>query len=382
MKKLAIIGASYLQEPLIEKAKSMGVETHVFAWKCGDIGETTADYFYPISIVEKEQILEECRKIGINGICSIASDLAAITVNYVANKMGLISNTMDCTYVSTNKNAMRVCFEKNNDPSPKSIKVQAVEELEGIELSYPIIVKPLDRSGSRGITKLESSEGLADAIENAKKQGFEKAALVEEFATGQEYSVEYVSWQGKHIFLALTHKYTTGAPHFIETGHYEPAGVDMVTLQKVQTVVEHALTSLGIEYGASHTELKISKQGDIKLIEIGGRMGGDFIGSDLVKLSTGVDFVEKVIEIALGIEPVVQKKCERAAGVHFIFGQEDIETLNQLKCEHPEYLVAEEVHEVTDEQVVDSSARFGYFLISADSVEDLMRYLPDKVEEE
>lgn len=223
---------------------------------------------------------------------------------------------------------------------------------------------------------------MADAIENAKKQGFEKAALVEEFATGQEYSVEYVSWQGKHIFLALTHKYTTGAPHFIETGHYEPAGVDMVTLQKVQTVVEHALTSLGIEYGASHTELKISKQGDIKLIEIGGRMGGDFIGSDLVKLSTGVDFVEKVIEIALGIEPVVQKKCERAAGVHFIFGQEDIETLNQLKCEHPEYLVAEEVHEVTDEQVVDSSARFGYFLISADSVEDLMRYLPDKVEEE
>ena len=81
MKKLAIIGASYLQEPLIEKAKSMGIETHVFAWAAGDVGEKSADYFYPISIVEKDEILKRCREIGIDGICTIASDLAVITVN-------------------------------------------------------------------------------------------------------------------------------------------------------------------------------------------------------------------------------------------------------------------------------------------------------------
>ena len=61
MKKLAIIGASYLQEQLIEKAKSMGIETHVFAWAAGDVGEKSADYFYPISIVEKDEILKKCR---------------------------------------------------------------------------------------------------------------------------------------------------------------------------------------------------------------------------------------------------------------------------------------------------------------------------------
>lgn len=72
MKKIAIIGASYLQNPLILKAKEMGVETHVFAWECGDIGEQTADFFYPISIVEKEQILEKCKAIEIDGICTIA----------------------------------------------------------------------------------------------------------------------------------------------------------------------------------------------------------------------------------------------------------------------------------------------------------------------
>ena len=88
--KLAIIGASYLQLPLIQSAKRRGIETHVFAWQSGDVGEKEADFFYPISTVEKEQILDECRRIGIDGICSIASDLAMITVNYVAEQMGLV----------------------------------------------------------------------------------------------------------------------------------------------------------------------------------------------------------------------------------------------------------------------------------------------------
>ena len=92
MKKLAIIGASYLQLPLILKAKDLGLETHVFAWAAGDVGEEAADHFYPISITEKDLILEECRKIGISGICSIASDLAVLTVNYVAENMGLTGN--------------------------------------------------------------------------------------------------------------------------------------------------------------------------------------------------------------------------------------------------------------------------------------------------
>ena len=150
-KKIAIIGASYLQEPLIEKAKEKGLETHVFAWAAGDVGEKSADFFYPISIVEKDEILEKCREIGIDGICSIASDLAAIAVNYVAEKMGLVGNPMSCVEVSTNKHKMRRCFEEHGDPSPKSIQVNSIDDLKGIDLKYPIIVKPVDRSGSRGI---------------------------------------------------------------------------------------------------------------------------------------------------------------------------------------------------------------------------------------
>lgn len=95
MKTIAVIGASYLQRPLAEKAKEMGLCVLCFAWKEGAVCADIADEFYPISIVEKEQILEICKAKKIDGICTIASDVAAPTVAYVAEKMGLPGNPYD-----------------------------------------------------------------------------------------------------------------------------------------------------------------------------------------------------------------------------------------------------------------------------------------------
>lgn len=379
MQKLGIIGASYLQLPLIRKAKAMGLETHVFAWAAGDVGEGEADYFYPISIVERERILEECRRIGIDGICSIASDLAMLTVNYVAQQMGLTSNSMAATEVSTNKSLMRQRFAQMGDPSPRSVRVTPETKLDAIDLAYPLIVKPVDRSGSRGVTKITRSDQLAGAVERAMAQGFEKAAVVEEFVEGAEYSVESLSWQGAHTVLAVTRKYTTGAPGFIETGHIEPAGLDAGTLKRVEAVTRHALTSLGLTCGASHTEIKIDRDGAIRLIEIGGRMGGDCIGSALVELSTGIDFVRAVIETALGRAPEnIEPLFHRAAAVRFILTQDDLNALERVKREAPQLLKEYSVQPFDGRQVTDSSTRFGYFLLHADAPEALVRYLPEE----
>ncbi len=377
MKKLAIIGASYLQEPLIQAAKRRNIETHVFAWEAGDVGEKSADHFYPISITEKDLILEQCKKIGIDGICSISSDLAAVTVNHVAHKMGLTGNSPECTLATTNKHVMRRCFEENGDPSPKSIMVSSYEDAKNAAFDLPVIVKPLDRSGSRGITKVTDPLGLKDAVEDALAVGFIKSALIEEYVSGKEYSVEYISWQGKHEFLALTEKFTTGAPTFIETGHFEPAPVDEITLRSIQNVVSHALSSLKVEYGASHTEVKVSDDGDIKIIETGARMGGDNIGSSLVKLSTGYDFLNAVIDVALGIKPAYEKNGGSFAGIRFVFGENDLKVLETIKKECPHILVEEDVKHPDGNAVTDSSTRFGFFTMASFNSELIYRFMPD-----
>ena len=337
---LAIIGASYLQLPLIERAKELGYTTHVFAWAANDVGEAAADHFYPISIVEKDRILEKCGQIGICGVCSIASDLAAIAVNHVAAALGLPGNSPEATARSTNKHLMRLAFEQNGDPGPRSLPVDADTDLTALKLDYPVIVKPTDRSGSRGVRKLEGEAGLPEAVKAAIAEGFEGRALIEEFAEGREYSVECISYRGEHRMLAMTLKYTTGAPRFIETGHREPAPVDAGTLERVRGVVFHALDSLGIENGASHSELKIAEDGAIRLIEIGGRMGGDCIGSDLVRYSTGYDFVRMVIDVACGNAPDFTKVCTPCPVESiFLLGQEDVDELERLKREEPERIL-------------------------------------------
>ena len=366
-KDIAIIGASYLQLPLILKAKEMGYTTHVFAWAADDVGEKEADHFYPISIVEKEQILEKCRSIGICGICSIASDLAVITVNYVAAALGLNGNSMQSTYKSTNKHLMRQAFEANGDPSPKSMLIDSSTDLSGIDISFPAIVKPTDRSGSRGIFKIYSKEEIPAAVEAAVSQSLEKKALIEEFAEGDEYSVEYVSYHGVHSFLAVTKKYTTGAPHFIETGHLEPAPLHAGTVERVRAVVEHALDSLEIKNGASHSEVKIDGEGNIKIIEIGARMGGDCIGSDLVRYSTGYDFVRMVVQIACGMAPDFSKVCDPAPVESiFIFTQEDLDEYRALCAEHPDQILQlVDLHPERIGHITDSSNRAGCYIRKA-----------------
>jgi len=270
---------------------------------------------------------------------------------------------MNCTYQSTNKHLMRKAFERNGDPSPKSILIDEFTDISKVNIMYPVIVKPTDRSGSRGIYKIESPSELKEAIRKSMEEGFEKKVLVEEFAQGQEYSVEAISFQGKHNVLAITQKYTTGAPHFIETGHMEPAKIDDEMLKKVEKVIYHALDSLEIKNSASHSEIKIDEYGEIRIIEIGGRMGGDCIGSDLVYYSTGIDFVKAVIQVACGIEPDLQRVREPiSVEVRFIFSEEDIKEMEMLKktdC----FLKLIAYHPENIGLTTDSSNRAGCYLI-------------------
>lgn len=361
-KKLAIIGASYLQLPLVKKAKEMGLETYCFAWEEGSVCRDIADNFYPISILEKDKILDVCREIGIDGITTIASDTAIVTVNYVACKLGLISNPDQYSEITTNKYLMRRCFAENDIPSPKFALVDESDSYNIRGFKFPLIVKPTDRSGSRGVEKVLDPVLLESAIRRAQNESFEHKAIIEEFVTGREISVESISYHGVHYILQITDKVTTGSPYFVELEHHQPSTLAADIQDRVKEIVNKALSSLHIKHGASHSELKITEDGDIKIIEIGARMGGDFIGSDLVCLSTGYDFLKGVIEVALGkfTEPVMMGNY--CSGVYFLSKEtEKLKDVIQNYTLFPEIVKAE----ITDSELKHiecSSDRSGYLI--------------------
>lgn len=311
MKTIAIIGASYLQRPLVEKAKEMGLRTICFAWPEGAVCKDICDTFYPVSITEKEEILRLCREERIDGICTIASDVAAPTVAYVAEQMGLTGNSYEASLRAHDKYAMRVALSEAGVECPKFTCVNGFEGISGLEdegmselvlseLSFPLIVKPTDRSGSLAVTKVEKNEELLPAVKKALEVSLAHEAMIEEYIEGREISVEMISCRGTHYALQITDKETTGAPHFVELAHRQPSDLPAAMQEHIFAITRRALDALGLTEGASHSEYKITDEGRIVVMEIGGRMGGDFIGSDLVRLSTGYDFVQGVIEVALG----------------------------------------------------------------------------------
>lgn len=361
-KKLAIIGASYLQLPLVNKAKEIGIEAICFAWEKGAVCKDICDKFYPISIIDKEAILKVCQEEKIDGITTIASDTAVVTVNYVASRMGLRSNPDDYSEVTTNKYKMRQCFMDNGVPSPKFTLVDDEDHYQISHFRFPLIVKPTDRSGSRGVEKVLDPVQLEEAINRARKESFEHKAIIEEFVTGREISVESISNEGKHTILQITDKVTTGAPFFVELEHHQPSLLPEVIKNRVREIVLQALDALHITYGASHSELKITEDGDIRVIEIGARMGGDFIGSNLVQLSTGYDFLKGVIEVALGDfhEPKITESSY--SGVYFL-SEETKQLKNVIETwkDYPEIVEAE----ITDNElrhIECSGDRSGYLI--------------------
>lgn len=372
MKRLAVIGASYLQLPLVKKAKEMGLEVHCFAWAEGAVCKELSDYFYPISIVDKEQILKICQEVGIDGVCTIASDVAAPTVAYVANKMNLVGNDYVAAVRANNKYQMREAFIKAGVPCPKFMMVTPetlytpamMEALK--DFQYPVITKPSDRSGSLGVTKIMRQSEFYPAVECAIDKSFIHQAMVEEFIDGREISVEFISYKGVHHPLQITDKVTTGAPHFVELEHHQPSTLSKDMFETIYEITKTALNALGLTNGASHAEYKITNNGRIAIMEIGGRMGGDFIGSDLVRLSTGYDFVKGVIDVALGEfeEPV--KTIRMCSGVYFLCKETEYLSSTIINWKNnPSFIVGtitdNELHSVTC-----SADRSGYIIYQSE----------------
>lgn len=312
-KRIAIIGAAMGQLPLCQKAREMGLETYCFAWSQGAVCKDYVDHFIPISITEKDAIVQYCLEHKIDGVVSNASETTAAVVSYVAEKLGKAGTPYQVLKNIQNKAWVREQTNKIPGLSPVFFKVGLLNHIFST-FSRPCVLKPITGASKKGVNFVDNTVNKISVSDDLKKAMF----MMETYIAGKEYSVESMSYQGNHQVIQITEKITTGAPHFVELEHHQPASLAVELEEKIRHLIPMILSAVGYVSGASHTEIKIDDENRIYLIELNPRGAGGHISDTLIHLSTDYDYLEQLILMSLD-EPLKQEVHQVAyAGIYFL----------------------------------------------------------------
>ena len=339
MKKLAIIGGGVMASYFGEACHRLGYESHYFTMPDGKVDDGIVDVYHEINIFEKEKIVDICKEIGVDGVVA-TTELSVSIAAYVAEQLGLLGLPYEVAQVITDKYRNRECIKGLSDLlSPKYVEATCLKDIEDSDVPYPMILKPINLGGKRGITVVYNKGELAKAFEyasNSFRKGTTPVIIAEQFLDGgMECSVESISFKGKHTIIQITQKDSSGAPHCVELGHHQPAPLSVEIWDKVFRGVSSGLTAIGVTNGPCHTEIKVIN-GEVYLIEFNARPGGDHIWWPMVELSTGYNIFAGVIKAAIGEFDISETKKlkHNYAGIYFVTKQ--TEYLKDLfdKCEN------------------------------------------------
>lgn len=301
-KKMMILGAGIYQVPLIQTARRMGLYTIVVSIPGDYPGFDLADKVYHVDTRDKEKILEIARKEKISGICTAGTDVAVVSLGYVCEKMGLAGPCAKSAECVTDKARMKDAFQRNGAASPQYREVSDLEEAEKAakEIGFPVVVKRVDSSGSRGITIVEKSSDLREAYWNAARDSRRDYVIVEKFAAGKEIGVDGMIQNGKIVFLAPHEKYLFyGDQVTVPSGHGFPLNASQEELREIRHQMEIAVDAVGLDQCSFNADVMVNGN-QVSLLEIGGRSGATCI-PELISLHYGFDFYEKILENALGL---------------------------------------------------------------------------------
>ena len=305
MKKILLLGGSAQQVVAIETAKKLGYYTVLCDFLTDNPGQYSADKFYLVSTTDKEAVLKVAQEEQVDGVLAYASDPAAPTAAYVAEKLGLPTNPYDSVEILCNKDRFRAFLAGNglNSPIAEGYKnaSDAMNDLEKFRL--PVIIKPVDSSGSKGATVLHSWENVETAIEFALSFSRDKRFIIEEYIEkNHKYLIggDVFICEGKIKIWGLMNCHRDNAVNpLVPVGKSYPPEISDKDLENVKKVLQTIVDKLGLISGAMNVELVVDKNGQVWPIDIGPRSGGNMI-PDLIGYIFNVDVVELSILCAMG----------------------------------------------------------------------------------
>ena len=300
MKKLMIMGAGIYQVPLIKKAKEMGIYTIAVSIPGNYPGFALADKVIYENTVDYEKILEVAKAEKIDGIVTAGTDVAVITIGKVCDELGLSGIGFEAAKVASNKILMKRKYEEYGVRTARFREVGLDEEVgEKIQdLNYPLIVKAVDSSGSRGITRVNSEAGLEEAVNAVKSVTRTDHFIVEEFVEGKEFGAQAFVQNGKLKFALPHGDYVFQGDTGVPIGHFAPYDLSEEVIADAEEQLEKAIQAMGLNNCAINADF-ILKDDKTYVLELGGRSGATCL-AELVSIYYGYDYYEKLIRAALG----------------------------------------------------------------------------------
>jgi biotin carboxylase len=368
-KNILVFGGGELQLSIIQKIREKGYFATVIDPLHDAYARNASNFFEVIDGQDFDGTCQIIEKYKIDAILTAATDkplkiMAKIAANY--NFKFFSENT---ALLATDKYLIKEIFNQNQIPHAQGKLVNG----ESLWHKFPCIIKPRDNSGSRGVIYCNNHQEYLNALAEAFRYTAMDTVLVEEFISGKEYSIESLHYNGKAEVLQITEKQTTEFPYNVELGHIQPCDLPESQINDIKSIISSIGIAAGFENCASHTEIKI-EDNRIVVIETSPRLGGDFITSHLVPLSTGIDMEECLIDISLGNLPIYSANKKLASAIEYFHLMPGI--VKEIKAfeTNPDIVKIECSLKPgsTIPLIRNSTDRYGYFIISGNNRTDII----------
>ncbi|MCX6232341.1 MAG: ATP-grasp domain-containing protein [Bacteroidetes bacterium] len=328
---ILVFGGGLLQLSLLNRAKLMGYNTIVIDPDANAPGSKTSDLFFQVAGDDYKKTIQIAKKYCVKGIITAATDKPILMMCRIAKELDLPFPTYKSCETVLDKAKFKKFLEENDFPHAHGKEYKGIIRGPLTNINFPLIIKPVMNSGSRGVIKCDKVENFQNSIKESLYYCKDERYLIEEFIEGDEISVEAIVQMGKVHILQITDKIVTLPPYNVELGHLQPSKFENqkpAILNLLQKIVDKS----GLDNCALHPEMKIIDD-RITIIEIGPRLGGDFITSHLVPLSTGVNIEDLLINIAVGnvIDYKPIKKASLVSYLNFTSGGKVTRTISEVE---------------------------------------------------
>ncbi len=330
-KNILIIGAGPNQLPAIRMAKHRGyrvvatdmdpkAEGFALADEAGLA--STRDVAETISFVRRSH-----KQNPIDGVMTMASE-SAVTVARVTEALELPGLSPEAAENATNKVKRQVLFKEKNVPSPDFCFARTFDEAcqKADELGWPVVIKPADSAGSRGVQLVDSPEAMRSAVEEIRSISKIPEFLLEEYLCGTEHSIEGIVVDGRVFWAGLSDrnydKKHINPPYFLEDGDTMPSILDAETVKEIEDAATQTVHALGIDWGPVKGDIIVDDTKGVQVLEMAARLSGDYFCFETIPLHNGINLLETVMDLSLGLlvnPETLQPKFTRGVALRYVW---------------------------------------------------------------